>query len=301
MLSYFECPANPAADPTLGLYKEVVCGSDEHESVLPAMVFGMVFYCIGFFVLTLWAAYKTPEMYMKLWFREVFKFMLSRWQPDVYFWGAVVMARNWLVACAGLVSGQGRVQLLYVVAMTVIYLSLAASWTPWRVPNLTHFDVTSSIVLAFIGIFGIVFLSILDEIEINQRFDQQDIVTAKKAQLSAFITCLMILIIAFCVLFGGLVVWCVRILIPDVSKRVALQNTEACNTLIADLAAALNDDFLKKVSALIRDGTMYEQQAVASILSKIRAAEGTVGGGLGETASFKQAEEKSGAETVISA
>merc|ERR1719230_2153282 len=104
------------------------------------MIFGMLFYCCGFFCITCWAAIKTPQMYMVLWFREVFKFMLSRWQPDVYYWGAVTILRNFLVACAGIVSGQARVQFLYVSIMVIIYVSYTALYSPWRLITLTYFD-----------------------------------------------------------------------------------------------------------------------------------------------------------------
>ena len=95
-MSYFECPENPAGKATLGKYKEVICDSDDHKGAIGAMALGMICYCVGFFAITTWAALMTPKMYMNLRFREVFKFMLSRWQPDVYFWGAVVILRNFV-------------------------------------------------------------------------------------------------------------------------------------------------------------------------------------------------------------
>merc|ERR1719337_63277 len=68
VLSYWECPPNPAAEATLGKYKEVICDSEDHKGAIGAMVLGMICYCFGFFAITTWAAVMTPKMYMELWF-----------------------------------------------------------------------------------------------------------------------------------------------------------------------------------------------------------------------------------------
>merc|ERR1711988_522630 len=59
-------------------------------------------------------------------FRLRWKFMLTRWRPDVYYWGCVIMTRNLLVAFAGVISSDPSLQLTYVVAVVNITLSATA-------------------------------------------------------------------------------------------------------------------------------------------------------------------------------
>lgn len=84
VMAYFECPENPAAEATLSKYKDVVCGSDEHADALPAMLIGMLLYVVGFYLAFLRAAWIAPQQWTNTDFREMWKFMLTRWRPDVW-------------------------------------------------------------------------------------------------------------------------------------------------------------------------------------------------------------------------
>lgn len=259
----------------------------------------MIFYCFGFFSITCWAALKTPQMYMVLWFREVFKFMLSRWQPDVYYWGAVTILRNFLVACAGIVSGEPRVQFLYVSVMVILYTAFTALYSPWRLISLTYFDVASCLVLSFIGIFGLVFLSITEEIDMYKRIPGfENLVESKESQLNSFVIVLMILIAMFGCMFASLVFWCLSLLSPRVAQREMMKNQAICERITTDLKKAMAPDaqYLDKVCELVRNGTVYERNAVTSVLRKIAAAGDTIDAGLGETASFNKAKGSTGGQ-----
>jgi hypothetical protein len=205
VVAFFECPENPAAEPTLAKYKSIVCGSDEHNEALPAMAIGLVLYVVGFYLKFLHSAWVAPSMWMDVGFREKWKFMLTRWRPDVWYWGCVVMTRNLLVAFAGIVSGEPRVQLVYVVCVVVIVFSVTGVYQPWRAPVLNHYDVVSSIVLSFIGIFGLIFVSLQAEVELAQRFGMD--VQKKEDEQKEFARALTVLIAIFLALFGALCVW----------------------------------------------------------------------------------------------
>merc|ERR1719379_299525 len=169
VVSFWECVENPSAEKTLAKYKDVVCGSDEHNQVLPAMALGLIVYVFGGYCGFLHAAYVAPSQWMNVTFRERWKFMLTRWRPDTYYWGSVVMTRNLLVAFAGLVSDEPRVQLVYVVCVVVITFAFTGAYQPWRAMVLNHYDVASSIVLVFIGVFGIIFVSLDKVIDVQQQ------------------------------------------------------------------------------------------------------------------------------------
>merc|ERR1711966_260993 len=99
-------------------------------------------------------------MWFNVSFREQWKFMLTRWRPDTYYWGLVLMTRNLLVAFAGVISGEPRVQLVYVIVVVTIAFALTATYQPWRAAVLNHYDVVASVVLCYIGTFGLIFVSL---------------------------------------------------------------------------------------------------------------------------------------------
>ena len=87
VVSFWECVDNPSAERTLAKYRDVVCSSDKHNEVLPAMVLGLMVYVFGGYCSFLHAAYVAPSQWMNVGFRERWKFMLTRWRPDTYYWG----------------------------------------------------------------------------------------------------------------------------------------------------------------------------------------------------------------------
>lgn len=137
-------------------YKDILCDSAERDKAIAPMALGLVVYVIGFYLSFCHAAYTAPKRWTDVAFRECWKFMLTRWRPDVWYWGVVVMSRNLLVAIAGVVASEPRVQLVYVCAVVTLVLAITAVYQPWRAPPLNHYDVLSSIVLVFIGILGLV-------------------------------------------------------------------------------------------------------------------------------------------------
>merc|ERR1719421_2675777 len=115
------------------------------------------------------ACIQAPSHWMDVAFRERWKFMLQRWRPDVYYWGSVVMTRNLLVAFAGIISMEPGVQLKYVICVVMLTFAATGAYSPWRAPMLNHYDVSSCIVLCFIGIFGLSFLALELEINLHER------------------------------------------------------------------------------------------------------------------------------------
>merc|ERR1711988_1715924 len=148
---------------TLALYRNVECGSEDHSATTGAMALGLILYVIGFQSVIFWCSAMAPKFWMEAWFREAFKFSLSRWQPDVWYWGSCMVFRNFLMAIAAIVSSEPRVQLLYMVCFTIVYGNLTASYQPWVQPILVHFDVLTCVILAVTGIGGLVFLGLQQE------------------------------------------------------------------------------------------------------------------------------------------
>jgi len=300
VIAFWECNENPAADRTLAKYKDVVCSSDEHNEVLPAMAFGLIFYVFGFYCACLHSAYVAPQLWTTVSFRERWKFMLTRWRPDTYYWGVMVMTRNLLVAFSGVISDAPRVQLVYVVCVVVVAFSVTGVYQPWRSAVLNHYDVASSIVLTFIGVFGVIFVSLDNEIEVLQ---QNDLSTQEKVdEQGAFAVVLSVLVAIFLALFGVLGVWCVAMLIPSqMQKQIAAHNKE-CEDLTQLLKNKIRlADFEDQAALLIHESTTYDRAGLKNFLVKIGEDEGKHTSGVTDTISIEKAKDKAGVPHSVTA
>jgi len=231
-------------------------------------------------------------------FRERWKFMLTRWRPDTYYWGSIVMTRNFLVALAGIVSDAPRVQLVYVVVVVVLVFAVTGIWMPWRAMALNHYDVSSSIVLAFIGVFGIIFVSLDKEIQVGQQHDMD--VSGKIDERTNFGQVLSALIALFLAMFGALVVWCVSMVVPSQMQKQAEAHDRECKTLTEQLHKLIDaNTFKDESSRLISESTAYDRLGLKNFLDKISASQGTHKDGTTDTIAINKAKEQS--STVVSA
>ena len=199
VLLYFECNENPSGPSTLSKFRDTLCDSEERTAGAPAMVIGMLLYLVGFYALFVWAAIVAPSKWMEVNFREQWKFMLTRWRPAVWcrppsqsrveaavvgvfvhfcflgaaverrYWGVALMSRNGLVAFGGVISSEPRAQLIYITCVVIAYFSMTALRQPWRDTTLNRFDVFTSVLICLIGMFGMVFVSLEDEMITNER------------------------------------------------------------------------------------------------------------------------------------
>jgi len=270
VLAYFECPGNPSAPDTLAKYKDIVCGEDEHKEGVVPMVLGLLVYVLGFYLTFCWAAYRAPALWTNVGYRERWKFMLTRWRPDTYYWGTALMTRNLLVAFAGVLSDEPRVQLCYVAAVVLVYLALTAVYQPWRAPTLNHYDVASCILLCFIGILGLIFVSVDEEISYAQRLQATNTVARKEDMKSAFARALTILISIFMALFGLLLCWSIGSMLPGMQEKNAKEHRETCDLAFSKLLKCTKSEtFEAEAKRLIDESTAYDRAGLMNFISKI--------------------------------
>jgi len=70
--------------------------------------------------------------------------------------------------------------------VVILIFSITALYQPWRAPVLNSYDVVSSILLAFIGICGVIFVSITEEISYAERLELWGIAARKEDISNAF-------------------------------------------------------------------------------------------------------------------
>jgi hypothetical protein len=174
----------------------------------------------------------------------------------------------------------------------MIVFALTGAYMPWRAMLLNHYDVASSIVLTFIGVFGIIFVSLEKEIDVQQ---QNDLPTqAKLDEQKTFGTVLSVLVAIFLALFGALCAWCVHMVFPgQVEKQTEAHNKE-CRELTAQFHKKVSSDNFKEESArLIQESTTYDRLGLKNFLVKIDADQATHKSGITDTLSIQKAKDNS--------
>jgi hypothetical protein len=279
---YFECNENPSGPATLAQFRDVVCGSDERTAGLPAMVLGILLYLVGFYIVFVWAAYVAPSKWMEINFREQWKFMLTRWRPAVWYWGLALMTRNGLVAFGGVVSTEPRAQLIYIASIVIVYFCMTALRQPWRETMLNHFDVFTSLIICLIAMFGMVFVSLEDEMRTRERAGLS--VTGKEGLRDTFSAALLALVVIMVGAFGSLALWSLAMMTPGGAEKNATEESRKCKALATRLEAVVKKDgFLYDATRLIHEVTAFDRLGLQNFLKQLNADERTKDGGATDT------------------
>jgi hypothetical protein len=279
VVAYWECSENPSPDhETLARYRDIECASDDRMDATPPMVLGLLVYVVGIYVKFLHVAYAAPNEWPKPEFREKWRFMLTRWRPDVWFWGSMVMTRNLMVACAGVVANEPRVQLIYLVWVVSSVFTVTAIWQPWRVPMLNISDILSCCILNAIGVFGLVFVSLHDEIELNTRMGRSHI-AARQADLQKTLAVVLAVLFAlFVVVFLSVICWALMLLMPGRAAQEELQMEASLKSLYNQTVVAVKDDnFDNDVKRLIDNSNAYDRAGLMTIVNKLKLPDGQIG------------------------
>jgi len=246
-------------------------------------------YVVGFYLTFCWAAYRAPELWADVGFRERWKFMLVRWRPDTYYWGTMVMTRNLTVAFAGVISSEPRVQLCYVVAIVLLVLSITAVYQPWRATTLNHYDVLSCIILCFIGILGLIFVSVEEEIGYLSRLGATNAVIRKTSMRDGFATALSVMIGAFMALFVLLLGWTCALMFPAQQEKQSQANAALCKDVLEMLVKCVKTaTFEEEAKRLINESTAYDRGGLVNFISKIGVDPTSQKSGTTDTISIKR-------------
>lgn len=236
MLAYFECSPNPAGGPTLANWRGVLCDSDEHTAALPAMVFGLIVYCVGFYSMAAFVTFASSRIRESGSFVARSKFLLARWRPTSYYWGFVVVTRNLLVACAGVFASGQRDQMVYVVGMVMVYSTITGLLQPWRVVVVNRYDVVTSVLLCIVGVFGILFLSLQQEADLTRHYGgpQRERERVEDA-IDGYARAMFVILILFFLSFALLICWSVSLMVPGRMEVVVQKDQNYTNALFRDL------------------------------------------------------------------
>jgi len=275
--AYFECTSNPGdgTPKTLAKYRYVECDGSlpAGGEAIGAMIFGMAFYVVGIYALFAYGVQKCPSSKHLKEYRECWTFMWYRWRSDCYFWGMVVMTRNLLVAFTAVMSEEPRTQLLLAVTVIMICSLLTAAYHPWCAEMLNWYDMSTCFVLILIGLFGIVFLSLQNEILFHKRHMLYAEADAMHEELSDYAHALLVAICLFCAEFVVLVLWCVQLMRPNVRKEVIQKELEELRNLNDNIGKETENRSVDQAvwEAYLGKSDEHDRSNLFRILAKVAA------------------------------
>jgi len=233
VFDYYTCVEHPAAEDSLALYREVECGSDEHSQGFVPMLFGLIFYVMTFYGVSLWAVVVTPSRLNDQSFMNRFRFLLARWRPEVWYWGMIMTTRNLLIAATGLMTREAMSQLAFIMAIIMIAKVLASYYHPWRAEELNIADVATCFILSLVGMFGIMLICLGERIAIAERSGEAT--TDLEDRKLVYGWTVLVLMVAFGCTGLYIIAWALNFMRASVRnqyiKHVAEQEQDIVNAL----------------------------------------------------------------------
>jgi hypothetical protein len=133
ILTIFECRPNPSAGDTLANFDGFECYGDDVGPLMPFTVASTAIFILGGVSAYMYVIVQGPSKYHASdSFRKRFQFVLKRWHPTYYWFGALVLVRNLLMCLVGVVSTEGLTQVLMLTLIFAPSFCATLVVKPWR-------------------------------------------------------------------------------------------------------------------------------------------------------------------------
>mmetsp|Transcript_67265 Transcript_67265/g.154102 ORF Transcript_67265/g.154102 Transcript_67265/m.154102 type:complete len:1558 (+) Transcript_67265:78-4751(+) len=195
---FFECRPHPSAPATLVAYPDITCTGDDRTKIMWAGATAIILYPIAVLAVMVFLVWIAPKEFSKSNdFRLATAFLLTRWQPTMWYFGVVVMFRNALIAFIGvLYPADGIPQLAWTATILGFYTAGQSAKRPWRNGPLNMFD--SSLCM------GVAILCAFLLSTTNPRGDAESRYERFYPFVTLFFTmagCTMLFVVVYCTLF----------------------------------------------------------------------------------------------------
>jgi len=144
----FQCYSHPNGDSSLVQYPTVLCGSDDHHSIVALSVILLITFVVPFVGVQVWASVHAmrvranPERSKRHTTR--FRFLMYRYRPDVWWWGTIFTIRQTLLAFAPMLAPDDpHTQSVFIIAVLTIYTTNVCFFWPWKSDELNLLDAAS--------------------------------------------------------------------------------------------------------------------------------------------------------------
>jgi hypothetical protein len=143
-----ECYEHPNGQRSLVMFPEVLCGEDEHMSIIPATSIVLFLYCVVFFGYLCWVAHVAPVEFAKKSFARKHRYLLLKFRPDKWYWAVPIFVRNTLLAFIVAVAPDFPiVQICVFNIVLMIFLALTLLHSPWKDPKNNMLDAALTMIL----------------------------------------------------------------------------------------------------------------------------------------------------------
>jgi len=133
ILTIFECRPNPSAGDTLANFDGFECYGDDVGPLIPFTVLSTAIFILGGVSGYMYVIVQGPSKYHSSdAFRKRFQFVLKRWHPTYYYFGALVLIRNLAMCLVSVVSTQGLTQVLMLTLIFAPIFCATLVVKPWR-------------------------------------------------------------------------------------------------------------------------------------------------------------------------
>jgi hypothetical protein len=150
-----QCYTHPNGEKSIVTYPELVCGEDEHTTLVILSIVLLLLVVLPTLVLHIWATIKANSSTLRAGAGANLlvrcRFVFYRFRPDVWWWGNVYMIRQLLLAMGPIVQPDDpNFQVVFVVATLSFYVAALCFYWPWKTQELNILDCMSSMMLSLI-------------------------------------------------------------------------------------------------------------------------------------------------------
>lgn len=147
------CYEHPNEKTSMMTAPQLVCGEGDQVVMFVMALLGCILFVLDFLGYFIYQAYTLPKLSKgnPIYYRAK-KYMIYRFRADTWYWGAVFLVRNLLIAFATLINpSKPFLQMMFFGSVMIFYLLLQCKTWPWRTDGLNLVDaVTNGCMIAIV-------------------------------------------------------------------------------------------------------------------------------------------------------
>jgi len=146
-ITIFKCHDNPNGKRTLAKDESIICGDDKWTGMLGISIVSVLVYVLGFGCLCSYVIYVAPKRFSDIHFQRRWKFLFIKYRPDVWWWTLAFCVKGFMMNLGFIFLDQGIAQILWILAISIVYVGVAMFANPWRHRAANFFEVYSHMVM----------------------------------------------------------------------------------------------------------------------------------------------------------
>jgi ABC-type branched-subunit amino acid transport system substrate-binding protein len=150
-----QCYSHPNGTQSLVTYPAVICGSDDHAPIIVMAALLIVLFILPFMTVTAYANWHAPSQSHNPNSHHLirYRFLFYRFRPTVWWWGTVIVVRQFLLAIAPTVQPDDPyAQIAYLVSVLLLYICLVCYQWPWKSSEI---NIAETVTICFLTVFTV--------------------------------------------------------------------------------------------------------------------------------------------------